>query len=111
MQKTVNFNDVAIVIVKENDYRFFDILYISKDEAINLLRNADLAEKAEHLKHKNILSHIKLDEEIITFGYIETEKHEFHHYKNPIFIEDEDTDTNTDSDNALVSNKTSSGEK
>ena len=52
MQKTVNFNDVAIVIVKENDYRFFDILYISKDEAINLLRNADLAEKAEHLKHK-----------------------------------------------------------
>ena len=48
MQKTVNFNDVAIVIVKENDYTFFGILYISKDEAINLLRNADLAEKAEH---------------------------------------------------------------
>ena len=48
----MNFNDVAIVIVKENDYRFFDILYISKDEAINLLRNADLAEKAEHLNIK-----------------------------------------------------------
>ena len=102
---------LPLLLLKKMIIDFLIILYISKDEAINLLRNADLAEKAEHLKHKNILSHIKLDEEIITFGDIETEKHEFHHYKNPIFIEDEDTDTNTDSDNALVSNKTSSGEK
>ena len=41
MQKAINFNDVAHVTVKGNDYRIH-FLYISKDEAINLLRNVDL---------------------------------------------------------------------
>ena len=46
MQKTViNFNDVLIVSVKENDYRIY-FWYISKDEAINLLRNFDLSKKS-----------------------------------------------------------------
>ena len=46
MQKAVNFNYVTIVTVKENDHRF-EFLYTSKDEAINVLRNADLTEKSK----------------------------------------------------------------
>ena len=42
--KAMNFNDVPIVTVKENYYEIH-FLYMSKDEAINLLRNADLTEK------------------------------------------------------------------
>ena len=45
----MSFNDVAIVTVKETDYRIH-LLYMSKDEVINLLRNADLAEKTEPYK-------------------------------------------------------------
>ena len=41
MQKAISFNDVAIVSVKQNDYRIY-FLHISKYEAINLLRNTDL---------------------------------------------------------------------
>ena len=37
MQKTMSFIDVAIVSVKENDYRIH-FWYISKDEAIKLLK-------------------------------------------------------------------------
>ena len=40
---------------------------MSKDEAINLLRNADMCK------------------EIIGFGNTENEKHKFHRYKNAIF--------------------------
>ena len=32
---------------------------MSKDEAINLLRNADLTEKVEHYKTQNLLSNLK----------------------------------------------------
>ena len=44
-------------------------------------------------------------EEIVTFGDIEIEKHNFHSYESPTFLED------VDSNNASVSNKISSGEK
>ena len=44
-------------------------------------------------------------EDIITFGDTEFEKHKFHYYKCPMFLED------VDIDNVLVSNKISSGEK
>ena len=49
MQKAVSFIDVAIVFLKENCYLIY-FWYINKDEAINLLRNANLTEKAEHYK-------------------------------------------------------------
>ena len=49
IQKAKSFDDVAIVSVKINDYRIH-LLYMSKDEATNLLRNADLTEKVEHYK-------------------------------------------------------------
>ena len=44
-------------------------------------------------------------EEIVTFGDIEIEKHNFYSYESPTFLED------VDSNNASVSNKISSGEK
>ena len=40
----MSFNDVAIVPVIGNDYRIH-FWYKSKDEAINLLKNADLSKK------------------------------------------------------------------
>ena len=46
MQKAMNFNDIAIVTVRGNDY-IIHFLYRSKDETINLSRNADLTEKSE----------------------------------------------------------------
>ena len=39
----------------------------------------------EHLKHKNLSSHIKMGKEISTFGDIKIEKDEFYLHKSPIF--------------------------
>ena len=44
MQKAMNFNDVAIVSIKVSDYRIH-FWYISKDEAISIMRNSSLNEK------------------------------------------------------------------
>ena len=49
MGKAVNFNDATIATVKGNNYTIL-FLYMSKDEAISLLRNEDLTEKVEHYK-------------------------------------------------------------
>ena len=38
MQKALNFNDVAIVSIEDNDHKI-DFWYISKDDAINIMRN------------------------------------------------------------------------
>ena len=48
---------------------------------------------------------MKIVEEIITVGDLETEKHKPHRYKSPIFLKD------VDINNVLVSNKISSDEK
>ena len=56
------------------------------------------------MKHQNLLSHIKMGKEILTFGDVGIEKHKFYRYKSPIFLD-------VDIDNILVSNKISSGEK
>ena len=40
----MNFNDVAIVSIKCSDIRIH-IWYISKDDAINIMKNSDLNEK------------------------------------------------------------------
>ena len=45
---SVNLSDIAILNNKVSDYRFI-ISLISKNEAINLLRNADLTKKSEAL--------------------------------------------------------------
>ena len=44
MQKAMNFNDVAIVSIKGNDYRIH-IWYMSKNEAISIMHNSSLNEK------------------------------------------------------------------
>ena len=44
MQKAINFNDVAIVSIKGNDYRIH-FWYMSRDEAISILHNSGLNEK------------------------------------------------------------------
>ena len=47
MQKAMNFNDVAIVSIKGNDYRIH-FWYMSKDDAISMMNNSG-SEKAESL--------------------------------------------------------------
>ena len=48
MQKTMNFNNVAIVSVKESDYRTH-FWYTSKDYPINIMNSSNLNEKSELL--------------------------------------------------------------
>ena len=58
MQKDLSFDNIAIVSVKGNNYRIH-FWYMSKDEAIKLLRNGDLTEKkCSIIKHENVLSYI-----------------------------------------------------
>ena len=45
MQKAINFNDVAIASIKRSDYRIH-FWYMSKSDAINLLNNSVLDNKA-----------------------------------------------------------------
>ena len=44
MQKAMNFNDVAIISVNGSDYRIH-CWYMSKDDAINIMKNSNLNEK------------------------------------------------------------------
>ena len=41
MQKTMNFNDVAIVYVKESEYRI-NFWHMSKNDSINIVKNSNL---------------------------------------------------------------------
>ena len=47
MQKVMNFNDVAIVSIKGNEYRIH-FWYMSKDHAINITKSSNLNEKLDH---------------------------------------------------------------
>ena len=49
MQKAINFNDIAIVSVKGYNYRIH-IWYISKGNAIEIIKHFDLNEKSGLLK-------------------------------------------------------------
>ena len=44
MQKAMSFNDVAIVSIKGNDYRIH-FWYMSKDDAISIMRICNLIDK------------------------------------------------------------------
>ena len=61
--------------------------------------------KRNIIKHKSLLSHIKISQEILTFRNNEIETHKSYRHKNPIFLED------VDIEKVLVFNKISSGEK
>ena len=45
LMMSVNFRDIAIVNIKGSDY-FCIISLISKNDAVNLMQNADLTEKS-----------------------------------------------------------------
>ena len=47
MQKALNFNDIAIVSIKGNDYRIH-FWYMSKNDTTNLINNSSLNEKMDH---------------------------------------------------------------
>ena len=49
MQKAINFNNVAIVSVKGSDYRI-DFWYMSKNDAINIMKSSNLNEKSGSLQ-------------------------------------------------------------
>ena len=49
MQKTVSFNDVAIVSIKGNDYRIH-FWYMSKDDAVSIMHNSNLSDKTGTLQ-------------------------------------------------------------
>ena len=61
--------------------------------------------KENIIKHKNLLSHVKIGREILTFRDIELEKNKFYRYKSPIFLNDADIEK------VLVSKKISLREK
>ena len=48
MQKDMNFNDVAIVSVKRNDYKIH-FWYMSKDDAISIMHNSSLNKRTGSL--------------------------------------------------------------
>ena len=86
---SVNLSDTAILSIKGSDH-FCIISLISKNEAINLLQNADLIESPEHYiekKYKFFLkAYMKMEKTITNFGYIKIEKQTFHQHKRPISI-------------------------
>ena len=72
-------SDSAILSIKGFYYRFI-VSVISKNEAINLMKNLDFNKK-NIKKHKNLLTVVKLGKEILTFRNIEIEKNKFYHHK------------------------------
>ena len=54
----MNFNDADIVSVKGIDYRIH-FWYISKDDAINIIKNSNLNEKSRLLLSKKQRNNIK----------------------------------------------------
>ena len=48
MQKPMNFNDVAIVSIKGNDYRIH-FCYMRKNDAISIMNSSSLNEKTRSL--------------------------------------------------------------
>ena len=63
----MNLSTIAILNIKGSDYCCF-ISLTSKNEAINLMHNADLTKKQNIIKHKKLLSHVKMGNEILTIG-------------------------------------------
>ena len=76
LMMSINLSDIAILNIKGSDYRCM-ISQISKNKALKLIQNADLTEKPNIIKHKNLFSYTKMGEAILTFGNIEIEKNKF----------------------------------
>ena len=54
------------------------------------MQNTNLTEKKSgkncKKNNKNLLSHIKMGKDILTFGDTEIEKNKFYHHKSPVFL-------------------------
>ena len=98
----MNFSGVGILNIKGNIGILSIISLITKNQAINVMQNADLTGKKT--KHKNLLLHIKMDKENLTFGDTEIEKKKF--YCNKILVHLRDVDIKK-----ALANKISFGEK
>ena len=80
----MSLSEIAILNIHGADYHCI-ISRISKSKAINLMQNIGLTEKKQKIiKHKKLLSHIKIGKETLTFGEFEIKKHKFYGYKSPI---------------------------
>ena len=88
LMMSINLTDTAILNIKGFDYCCI-ISLISKNEAIKLLRNADLTEKSGKLwikKMQNFLkAYIKM-EKVLKFNDIENLKQTFHQHKERISV-------------------------
>ena len=74
----MNLSDIAILNINGADYCCI-ISEISKSNTTNIVQNNDFTEKKRIIvEDKNLLSQIKMVEEIITFG--EIEKYKFYSY-------------------------------
>ena len=91
MMMPTDINSIVVLNIHGVDYPCI-ISIITKIETMNLSRNPCC-----HVKNMN--------KEIATFGDINTEKRNFHCYKNPIFSEA------VDIDNILLANNISCGKK
>ena len=81
----MKFSDIAILNIK-GAYYCCIISEISKSEAIMLMGSINVTEKKRNIiKHKNLLSHIKMSKQILTFGDTEIKKDKFYRHKSPIF--------------------------
>ena len=87
---SIDLNNIIILNIHGTDYRCITD-GITKSEAVNLLRK--------------MYKDVKMYKENTTFRDIEINKRKFHRFKNTFFLDD------VDSDNILISNKISCGEK
>ena len=70
----MNLSDIAILNIKGSNYRCI-VSLISKNDAINLMQNADLTKKSGALQSiNNLFLYVKMFKEILTFGDTEIKK-------------------------------------
>ena len=76
-------------------------------EAVNVMGNIDLTKKKQNIiKHRNLLSHIKMNKEILRFASTEIKNiYIFYCHKSPFF------EKYVDIEELLVTNKISSKKK
>ena len=70
----MNLRNIAISNIKSSGYHCI-ISLINKNEAIHLMQTCDLTKKKPIIiKYKNLLSHIKMSKNVLTFGNTEIAK-------------------------------------
>ena len=84
---SMNLSNISILNIKSSDYCCI-ISVISKNEAISVMQNAVLTKTQNIIKHKNLLSHIKMGKEILTLRDNKIEKKNIFFYciKTPVFL-------------------------